>query len=83
MRGCADDEEEREDDGEDMEEDGEEVQAKKGKGRGKGKYSEEFKDKVVKLLEGMGFLDRRAAKMTQDDFLALLAAFNQAGIHFA
>lgn len=30
-----------------------------------------------------GYADRRAAKMDQDDFLRLLAAFNVAGIHFS
>jgi 18S rRNA (adenine1779-N6/adenine1780-N6)-dimethyltransferase len=30
-----------------------------------------------------GFVDMRASKMSQDDFLRLLATFNEAGIHFA
>ena len=37
---------------------------------------------VLEVLQRHGFLERRAAKMSQDDFLGLLAAFNQAGIHF-
>eukprot|EP00951_Prasinocladus_malaysianus_P006676 scaffold47472_cov31-Prasinocladus_malaysianus.AAC.2 len=59
--------------------------AKGGKGKGgkKGKVSEEFKQLVVKVLEDADFAEQRASKMNQDQFLALLAAFNQAGIHFA
>jgi 18S rRNA (adenine1779-N6/adenine1780-N6)-dimethyltransferase len=34
-------------------------------------------------LQAHGFADRRSAKLSQDDFLQMLAAFNQAGIHFA
>lgn len=30
-----------------------------------------------------GFAEKRSAKLSQDDFLQLLAAFNAAGIHFA
>ena len=35
------------------------------------------------VLAGGGFEDARSAKLAQDDFLRLLAAFNRAGIHFA
>lgn len=52
------------------------------KGR-KHPVSEGFKQKVVALLEGSNFDQRRAAKLTQEDFMSLLAMFNQAGIHFA
>lgn len=55
-------------------------QAKK---RKKGKASDEFKAKVVKILEENGFADKRASKMSQDDFLQLLAHFNESGIHFS
>ena len=55
----------------------------KGKAAKKGKVSEEFKELVVNVLEESGFAEHRAAKMNQDHFLALLAAFNKAGIHFA
>ena len=51
--------------------------------RRRGKASEGFKEQVLEVLQRHGFMERRAAKMTQDDFLQLLAAFNQAGIHFA
>ena len=49
----------------------------------KGRYSEEFKQKVLGVLDQHGFTEQRSAKMAQDDFLRLLAAFNSAGIHFA
>ncbi len=63
-----------------METDGAPNTARKQK---KGKYSEEFKTKVVKLLEEGKWIDRRSAKLSQDDFLSLLADFNRSGIHFA
>eukprot|EP00877_Chromochloris_zofingiensis_P004926 jgi/Chrzof1/14434/Cz09g02220.t1 len=47
------------------------------------KASPEFKDLVMKVLIDNGFDQMRPAKMTQDDFLRLLAAFNAAGIHFS
>ena len=60
-------------------EDGMEVDLKGSKG---GRYSEAFKAKVLKVLEGVGMADKRAAKLGQNDFLMLLAAFNAEGIHF-
>jgi 18S rRNA (adenine1779-N6/adenine1780-N6)-dimethyltransferase len=52
--------------------------------RGKrGRASEGFKARVLGVLAGGGFEDARSAKLAQDDFLRLLAAFNRAGIHFA
>jgi 18S rRNA (adenine1779-N6/adenine1780-N6)-dimethyltransferase len=73
---------------EDMEEDGLGEGGSGGGGGGaqrrrRGKASEGFKEQVLEVLQGGGYADRRAAKMSQDDLLALLAAFNQAGIHFA
>jgi 18S rRNA (adenine1779-N6/adenine1780-N6)-dimethyltransferase len=44
---------------------------------------QEFKDKVMAVLEGVGHAESRSAKMSQEDFMSLLAAFNAAGIHFA
>lgn len=38
---------------------------------------------VDKILADTHYTDRRAAKMTQDDFLKLLALFNDAGFHFS
>ena len=49
----------------------------------RGKASDEFKAKVVDILEKNDFADKRASKMSQDDFLQLLAHFNESGIHFA
>ena len=41
---------------------------------------------VRALIEGVlgstGYAEQRAAKMDLDDFMALLAAFNEAGVHF-
>lgn len=51
--------------------------------RRRGKVSEEFRTRVARLVESSGFDQRRASKMSQDEFLALLAHFNAAGIHFA
>jgi 18S rRNA (adenine1779-N6/adenine1780-N6)-dimethyltransferase len=41
------------------------------------------KTMVVGILEGAGYAEHRASKMDIDDFLKLLAAFHQSGIHFA
>jgi 18S rRNA (adenine1779-N6/adenine1780-N6)-dimethyltransferase len=35
------------------------------------------------VLDSNDFVQMRASKMTQDDFLLLLATFNEKGIHFA
>ena len=43
----------------------------------------DVKSIVETILEADQFKDKRAAKMDIDDFLALLAAFNNAGLHFA
>lgn len=37
---------------------------------------------ILEVLQRSGYIEKRAAKMSQDDFLALLAAFNAGGIHF-
>jgi len=42
-----------------------------------------MRETVVGVLESCGFSATRSAKMDIDDFLALLAAFNKAGIHFS
>ena len=47
------------------------------------KYSEEFKAKVLAVLEQGKYSEQRSAKLCQDDFLQLLSVFNAAGIHFA
>merc|ERR1712212_1215996 len=43
----------------------------------------DIKGKVQGLLDDSGFAQKRARTMDMDDFLALLHAFNSAGIHFA
>jgi len=53
-----------------------------GRPGGKGRVSVEFKGLIAGVLERNGFDQMRPAKMTQDDFLRLLAAFNAEGIHF-
>jgi 18S rRNA (adenine1779-N6/adenine1780-N6)-dimethyltransferase len=50
---------------------------------GKHKYSQHFKSKILALLDESGFADKRSAKLSQDEFMQLLAAFNSRGIHFA
>ena len=47
------------------------------------KYTEEFKTKVLAVLEQSEYSEKRSAKLCQDDFLQLLSVFNAAGIHFA
>lgn len=41
-----------------------------------------FKEKCIAVLGEGGYEDKRSSKLTQDDFLRLLALFNKAGIHF-
>lgn len=43
----------------------------------------EFKEKVVKILEDCKMIEKRSSKMQIVDFLALLNAFNEGGIHFS
>ena len=38
---------------------------------------------VEEVLASNDFVNMRSSKMTQDDFLLLLATFNEKGIHFA
>ncbi|PNW88751.1 hypothetical protein CHLRE_01g042900v5 [Chlamydomonas reinhardtii] len=51
--------------------------------RAGGKVSPEFKELVMKVLEDNGLDTNRSSKMSQEEFLQLLALFNAAGIHFA
>ncbi|GLC43400.1 Ribosomal RNA small subunit methyltransferase [Pleodorina starrii] len=56
----------------------------RGKGRkGGGRVSPEFKELVMKVLTDNGLDTNRSSKMSQEEFLQLLALFNAAGIHFA
>jgi 18S rRNA (adenine1779-N6/adenine1780-N6)-dimethyltransferase len=41
-----------------------------------------FKEKCLAVLGEGEYEDKRSSKLTQDDFLRLLALFNKAGIHF-
>ncbi|KAH7373324.1 hypothetical protein KP509_17G049900 [Ceratopteris richardii] len=45
--------------------------------------SSTFKDKVLKVLQGGNFEQKRSSKLAQEDFLLLLSLFNREGIHFA
>ena len=42
----------------------------------------EVKERVLGLLESGEWSDKRASKMEQEEFVGLLAAFNEAGFHF-
>ncbi|KAF8244788.1 rRNA adenine dimethylase [Wilcoxina mikolae CBS 423.85] len=52
-------------------------------GKRKGKVQELVKKKVEKVLEETEMADKRAVKCEEGDFLKLLYAFNQEGIHFS
>lgn len=45
--------------------------------------TEVVKAKIAQVLTETGFSDKRSAKLDQTDFLKLLFAFHQVGIHFA
>ena len=58
---------------------------KGGKGGGGGKDSAaltEARMVIASVLHKSGYAENRASKMDQDDFLMLLARFNEAGVHF-
>jgi len=42
----------------------------------------DVKDKIVALLQEGGFEKERPQKLDIDDFLRLLSAFNERGLHF-
>ncbi|CAI7852662.1 unnamed protein product [Closterium sp. NIES-53] len=42
----------------------------------------EFKEKVLYVLKAEGYEDKQSSKLSEDDFVHLLAIFNRAGIHF-
>ncbi|KCV69505.1 dimethyladenosine transferase [Fonticula alba] len=44
---------------------------------------EKIKDLVTDIIDKAGLSDARAGKMDLDDYMKLLVAFNEAGIHFA
>ena len=43
---------------------------------------EEMKGNVIAVLDSLNMSGKRTTKLSVDDFLALLAAFNKAGVHF-
>ena len=49
----------------------------------RGKVAELVRSKVVKVLEETELAEKRARMCDEGDFLALLYAFNQEGIHFS
>jgi 18S rRNA (adenine1779-N6/adenine1780-N6)-dimethyltransferase len=51
--------------------------------RVRNRASAEFRELVLSVLSAGGYESMRPAKMTQEDFLKLLADFNAAGIHFS
>lgn len=52
-------------------------------GKKGGDYMEKVKEKIDLVLKETGLADKRAGKCDQNDFLKLLYAFHQVGIHFA
>ena len=44
---------------------------------------EETKERIAKLLQDNEFDQKRASKLDLDDFMQLLALFNEAGFHFS
>ncbi|GLI60554.1 hypothetical protein VaNZ11_002712 [Volvox africanus] len=50
--------------------------------KGGGRVSPEFRELVLKVLTDNGMDTNRSSKMSQEEFLQLLALFNAAGIHF-
>ena len=65
----------------DMDMDGQSAQGHTSKKNSK--YSEEFKARILAVLQDSEYSEKRSAKLCQDDFLQLLSVFNAAGIHFA
>jgi hypothetical protein len=41
-----------------------------------------MKVNVIAVLDSLNISGKRTTKLSVDDFLALLAAFNKAGVHF-
>lgn len=70
----------------DDEDEGDETnRTKKEKSRRRSKLTKptkEFKAKIFEILEEAGFSKKRSRMMTCTDFLELLAAFNENGVHF-
>jgi len=43
---------------------------------------QQFKQKLMSILEKIGYAEKRSSKLGLDDYLKMLYAFNQEGIHF-
>ena len=43
---------------------------------------QQFKAKLMAILEKTGYAEKRSSKLGLDDYLKMLFAFNQAGVHF-
>lgn len=43
----------------------------------------DFRDRVMGVLKGGAFEEKRSSKLAQADFVHLLSLFNKAGIHFS
>jgi 18S rRNA (adenine1779-N6/adenine1780-N6)-dimethyltransferase len=43
---------------------------------------QQFKAKLMSILEKIGYAEKRSSKLSLDDYLKMLYAFNQAGVHF-
>ena len=41
-----------------------------------------FKEKLMTILQKAGYHEKRSSKLSLDDYLKLLYAFNEAGVHF-
>jgi len=41
-----------------------------------------FKQKLMSILEREGYAEKRSSKLSLDDYLKLLYAFNREGVHF-
>lgn len=63
--------------------DGQVQKVKVPKGKKGGKHVKECKELVEKVLEETGLGEQRASKCDEGDFLKLLIAFNEVGIHFS
>lgn len=50
---------------------------------GRGTYTEAFKELIMRILQQNEFEEKRSSKLNQDDFLDLLAKFNEQGVHFS
>lgn len=74
---------ERGEEGEDMDVDGAAGEGEVKKDECMAPSTSSFKDIALGVLREGSFEDRRSSKLSQDDFLHLLALFNKAGVHFA